>query len=121
MMSVAYQAHPTKSDYRLMNYLENMRVDDIQEWYDRWYAPNNAILVIVGDVDAEECISLRKIRHDLLRPVLTSMNGPQLEPPQLGTKRIIVKAPAELPYRIMVTTHNDQNVQEDWEPYALEI
>jgi zinc protease len=42
--------------------------------------------------------------------------------PQTGTKRIIVKAPAELPY-LMMGYHAPtiRNVMEDWEPYALEI
>uniref|UniRef100_UPI0025EAC621 M16 family metallopeptidase n=1 Tax=Nitrosomonas sp. TaxID=42353 RepID=UPI0025EAC621 len=47
---------------------------------------------------------------------------PQIEPPQLGTKRISVKAPAELPYLIMgFHAPAIRSVKEDWEPYALEI
>ena len=33
-----------------MNDLENMELEDLQRWYQRWYAPNNAIVVVVGDV-----------------------------------------------------------------------
>lgn len=126
MMSVAYQAHPYKNPIiGWMNDLENMRVDDVQEWYDRWYAPNNAILVVVGDVDAEEVHLLAKKYYGTIQSRSSfSFNErkPQLEPPQLGTKRITVKAPAELPYLIMgYHTPTIKNVQEDWEPYALEI
>ena len=32
-----------------MNDLENMTVEDLRQWYKRWYAPNNATLVVVGD------------------------------------------------------------------------
>ena len=33
--------------------LEQMRVEDLRQWYRDWYAPNNATLVVVGDVSLE--------------------------------------------------------------------
>lgn len=126
MMSVAYQAHPYKNPIiGWMNDLENMRVEDAREWYDRWYAPNNAILIVVGDVDANEVFRLAQKNYGTIpkHPLLPlNARKPQTEPPQTGTKRIIVKAPAELPY-LMMGYHAPtiKNVMEDWEPYALEI
>ncbi|UJP03890.1 MAG: insulinase family protein [Nitrosomonas sp.] len=126
MMSVAYQAHPYKNPIiGWMNDLENMRVEDAREWYDRWYAPNNAILIVVGDVDANEVFRLAQKNYGTIpkHPLLPlNARKPQTEPPQTGTKRIIVKAPAELPY-LMMGYHAPtiRNVTEDWEPYALEI
>ncbi|MBK6957179.1 MAG: insulinase family protein [Nitrosomonas sp.] len=126
MMAMAYQAHPYKNPIiGWMNDLENMRVEDAQEWYDRWYAPNNATLVVVGDVDAEEVFKLAQknygtIQKHSLLPI--NARKPQTEPPQVGTKRITVKAPAELPYLIMgYHAPGIKNVATDWEPYALEI
>lgn len=126
MMSVAYQAHPYKNPIiGWMNDLENMRVEDAREWYDRWYAPNNAILIVVGDVDANEVFRLAQKNYGTIpkHPLLPlNARKPQIEPTQTGTKRIIVKAPAELPY-LMMGYHAPtiRNVMEDWEPYALEI
>ena len=34
-----------------MNDLDNMTLEDLADWYRRWYAPNNATLVVVGDVE----------------------------------------------------------------------
>lgn len=34
--------------------LDRMRVEDLRAWYHRWYAPNNAVLVLVGDITLEE-------------------------------------------------------------------
>lgn len=34
--------------------LERMKVEELRHWYTSWYAPNNATLVVVGDVTAEE-------------------------------------------------------------------
>jgi zinc protease len=55
MNAVAFQAHP----YRVpvigwMNDLENMTVQDARDWYERWYVPNNAYVVVVGDVDHKD-------------------------------------------------------------------
>src|SRR5262249_53181972 len=47
---------------------------------------------------------------------------PQEEPPQLGAKRVTVKAPAELPYVLMVFRAPAlRDAEKDWEPYALDM
>ena len=126
MKAVAYQAHPYgRPVIGWMNDLENMTVQDAQEWYDRWYAPNNAILVIVGDVKATEVLKLAKKYYGSIesRPIVSiNERKPQTEPPQTGIKRLAVKAPARLPYLMMgYHTPTIQDVTADWEPYALEM
>ncbi|WP_416191661.1 M16 family metallopeptidase [Neisseria sp. CCUG12390] len=39
-----------------MNDLYTLKADDLRDWYRQFYAPNNATLVIVGDVDAKQTI-----------------------------------------------------------------
>lgn len=34
--------------------LERMKVEELRHWYESWYAPNNATLVVVGDVTLDE-------------------------------------------------------------------
>jgi len=126
MMAVAYQSHPYKRPViGWMNDLENMTVHDAQHWYDQWYAPNNAILVIVGDVNAEEVKALVQKHYGVIpqQKLLTiDERKPQVEPLQLGIKRINVKAPAEMPYLIMgYHTPVIKDTQQDWEPFALEM
>ncbi len=126
MMATAFQTHPYRRPIiGWMNDLEHMRVSDHQEWYDKWYAPNNAVLVIVGDVKPAEVLALAKQYYGQIKssplPDLAERN-PQHEPTQVGIKRLRVKAPAELPYLLMgykVPTLRDP--QNDWEPFALEI
>ena len=126
MMSVAYQSHPYRRPIiGWMNDLENMSVDDAQEWYDRWYAPNNAVLVVVGDVDPKEVYSLAQKYYGEIksRPTASlALRKPQTEVTQAGIKRLQVKAPAQMPYLVMgyhAPVLHDANA--DWEPYALEM
>ncbi|MCP5244678.1 MAG: insulinase family protein [Burkholderiales bacterium] len=126
MMAVAYQSHPYKRPViGWMNDLENMTADDARKWYDQWYAPNNAILVIVGDVDPGNVKALtNKYYGGIPSRSLLDIDArkPQTEPSQLGIKRITVKAPAELPYLIMgYHTPVIRDTAKDWEPFALEM
>ena len=105
-----------------MNDLENMQLSDLQHWYERWYAPNNAILVVVGDVDPEAVLKLAKQYFGPLQPEVIVPPKPRLEPPQKGKRELIVKVPAEVPYTIMgYKAPVLATAEERWEPYALEV
>ncbi len=123
MAAVAYRnlpyAHPIIG---WMNDLENMQVEDLKAWYRRWYAPNNATLVVVGDVEPEQVLTLAKKHFGPLKPEQIPQIKPLREPPQRGITRVQVKAPAREPYLVfgyktpVVTT-----AAEEWEPYALDM
>jgi len=106
-----------------MNDLQQMTLADLADWYRRWYAPNNATVVVVGDVDPQQVIALAKTHFGPLKPtepVPAAPHRPELEP--RGERRVIVKAPARLPYLLMgyqVPVLTDD--PESWEPFALEM
>ena len=105
-----------------MNDLKNLNVDDLKTWYGRWYAPNNATLVVVGDVEAQAVFELAEQYFGKLSPSEVRTLKPRPEIPQLGERSITVKAPAKLPYMLMgykVPVVN--TATEEWEPYALEM
>jgi zinc protease len=105
-----------------MNDLENMELGDLQAWYQRWYAPNNAIVVVVGDVEPEAVLALAKKYFGSLKPEEVIPPKPRLEPQQKGKRYITVQAPAEVPYTIMgYKAPVLRTAEEDWEPYALEV
>lgn len=105
-----------------MNDLENMQLGDLQHWYERWYAPNNAIVVVVGDVDPDEVLRLAKKYFGTLKPEVIVPPKPRIEPPQQGRRDITVRAPAEVPYTIMgYKAPVLATAGEPWEPYALEV
>ena len=125
--AIAFRAHPYgRPVVGHMNDLENMTAEDAREWYRNWYAPNNATLVVVGDVKAQEVLSLAKQHFGPIKARSLPPRKPQVEPAQLGPRRAVVKAPGKLPY-LAIGFHTPplafQPVQSDlaWEPYALEV
>jgi len=120
---VAYRAHPySRPVIGFMNDLENMTVADAREWYHNWYAPNNATLVVVGDVKADDVYQLAKQYFGKIKAKVLPERKPQVEPVQLGERRVVVKAPAKLPYLLMgYHVPPVINPESDWEPYALEV
>lgn len=105
-----------------MDDLKNLQVTDLKAWYQHWYTPNNATLVIVGDVDPNEVHTLVKRYFGPIQPLHTAPLKPRRESPQQGTRRISVKAPAELPYLLLGYKTPVLNTATDkTEAYALEV
>ncbi len=121
--AVALLAHP----YRVpvigwMNDLLSMTVQDARDWYERWYVPNNAFVVIVGDVDHEEVFKLAERYYGPLAPRALPTRRPQDEPLQKGIRRLTVKAPADLPVVLMAYKVPElRDVENDVDPYALDM
>ena len=122
-MAAAFNAHP----YRWpvigwMNDLEQMTTQDARTWYQRWYAPNNAVLVVAGDVSADQVFKLAQKYFGSFKAKSLPLRKPQAEPLQDGTRRLTVKAPAKLPYLLMGwKTPVLRNAAKDNDPYALEM
>ncbi len=105
-----------------MNDLENMTVEDLRQWYKRWYAPNNATLVVVGDVEPEQVLALAKRYFGPLKPEKIPHQKPRREPSQQGITRVKVRAPAREPYLIFgYKTPVVATADAQWEPYALDM
>ena len=122
-MATAY----TSGSYRIptigwMDDLQNMVLADLQRWYDRWYAPNNATVVVVGDVDPQAVLALAKKHFGPLKPEVLEPPKPRIEPEQVGQRRITVRRPAKVPYMVMgYKTPVLKTASEEWEPYALTV
>jgi zinc protease len=121
--ATAYEASPYRNPViGWASDLEGMVVGDLRGWYRLWYAPNNATLVVVGDVVADEVFALAKKHFGPLAAEQVVMPKHRAEPEQRGEKRIRVKAPANEPYLVMgyKATALGQDAAQ-WEPYALEM
>ena len=105
-----------------MDDLKNLSVDDLRVWYQRYYAPNNATLVVVGDVEPMEVLRMARRYFGGLKPSELKPSKPRTEFRQRGIRRIEVKAPAQLPFLSMGYKVPVINTAEQaWEPYALEV
>jgi len=117
----------TSSPYRnpvigWMQDLEDMKLADLAKWYKRWYAPNNATLVVVGDVKPSVVFELAEQYFASIPAVQFEPVKKRVEVAQLGVRRSVVKQPAKAPYLLMGfkvpvlnSTENEQ------EAYALEV
>ncbi len=127
LMENLYATAYTASPYRnpvvgWMDDLQNMTAADALAWYERWYAPNNATLVVAGDVDAQEVLKLAERYFGPIPPKTLPKQKPQEEPKQRGIRRVAVKAPAENPYLVMAYKMPKLlDVEKDDDPFALEV
>ena len=121
--ATAYQASPYRNPViGWPSDLESMQVDDLRAWYRKWYAPNNATLVVVGDVDPEQVFALAEKHFGPLRAETIAPPKPRAEPQQRGERRLVVEAPAKEPYLIIgYKVPVLANAGAQWEPYALEM
>jgi zinc protease len=77
--------------------LQNITVDDLRAWYQRWYAPNNAFIVVVGDVKANDVFNLAEKYFGPLKPRTVPLAKLQQELTNPGTRRINLNIPAQVP------------------------
>lgn len=97
-------------------------VDDLQKWYRQWYAPNNATLVVVGDVKFEAVFALAEQYFAAIKPSEIAVLKPQVEIEQRGIRRTTVKLAAKLPYILMgykVPVLN--TISDETDAYALTV
>ncbi|HSE98063.1 MAG TPA: insulinase family protein, partial [Blastocatellia bacterium] len=84
--------------------LESATAEDMKAYYDTWYHPRNATLVIVGDFNTDE--SLARV-EELFGPISPGPEPKRLrvvEPQQRGEKRVVVKKDTSIE-RLLVAYH----------------
>lgn len=98
VFALAYRAHPYRAPIvGWMEDLDLLTVKDCANFYRSYYAPNDATLVVAGDVKSAEVLRLAKKYFGPLKksdvPPMPAIH----EPPQRGERRADVRAVAELP------------------------
>jgi zinc protease len=92
LTATAFKAHPYRHPtIGWLSDLQTMTRDDLYGYYRRHYAPNNATLVIVGDVDTDE--ALRRVDHHFGGIPAASPAGRHttVEPEQSGERRLTLR------------------------------
>lgn len=68
--------------------IETLTRDDVLDFYRTYYAPNNAILIVAGDVDPQEVRELAEKHYGPLEPSALPPRTRPSEPPQLAERRL---------------------------------
>ncbi len=77
--------------------IEQVTLEACQEFFDHYYAPNNLVLVVVGDFDTEEMLSDVRREFGKLKPAAEIPRNPTVEPEQEGERRAEVLFDLESP------------------------
>lgn len=105
-----------------MHDLEKMNIQDLRSWYQRYYTPDNAVLVVIGDVQPEKVLALAKQYFGPIKPSPIPLRRQQQEPPALGKKSVEIHAPAQLPiFMTGYTVPGITTAENPSDPYALEL
>jgi len=78
-----------------MSDLESLTAADARAFYQRWYVPANAAVVVAGDVDVAQVRALAEKYYAGLPARMLPERKPRTEPVQAGIKRLMFKAAAE--------------------------
>jgi len=111
--------------YPVIGWADDIRgytLEEVKNWYDQWYAPNNATIVVVGDVLPSEVFSLAEKYFGKIdsKPMLPQKMYAEVT--ELGERRSEVNIPAAMAqlyiaFNVPVVT----SAQVEWEPYALTL
>ncbi len=100
LRAVAYTSHPYKNP--IIGWpedLEAITIKDMGRFYKRYYSPENATLVLVGDFKVNEAIALIEKHFGKIPKSPTFRRRPRLfEGPQKSERRVLVRADAQLSY-----------------------
>jgi zinc protease len=117
--ATAIMAHPYHWDViGWMSDILSWRRDEVMGYYRTYYAPNNAVLIIVGDFEPVKTLDLIKKYYE---PIKASAPPPPVtttEPPQLGPKTVLIRKEAQAP-SFQVVWHAPNAKDTDYLPLAI--
>jgi zinc protease len=101
-----------------MQDLEKLTLDDLKAYYQAYYPPVNAFLVVVGDFNREDLLSKIEKAFGSIPTGVAPDQKKGRESPQLGERRVVVRKEAQLPSLLM--GYHAPNLQ-DSDSYVLEV
>lgn len=101
-LAAAYKAHPYQWPIiGWYNDIDSLSRQDFLNHYNTYYQPNNATLVVVGDVDPKEVVALAEAVYGKIPAGPEPPRVTAKEPRQYGERRVVVQREAQLPYMVM--------------------
>ncbi len=111
---LAYKKHPYRwaTIGKDISHIENANLDDVKDFFNKYYAPNNAILTIAGDVETEQIKKLAKKWFEPIEKRSVPVRNLPVEPEQTEKREMSVKknVPFNAIYKAYhMCSHNDKN------------
>ena len=91
--------------------LDNAKLDEFKAFYDKWYMPNNAVLVVAGDFEKEETKSLIKDYFEPI-PSRTLPNRVQISEPERLEQKRVKEYDANIQLPMIVLMHKTPSMRE---------
>ncbi|MBI4686622.1 MAG: insulinase family protein [Nitrospirae bacterium] len=119
VVATAFKNHPYRwPTIGWMSDVSAITRDELYNYYKKYYSPNNAFIIVIGDIDRGSILSRIKDefgripRGAEIKPIAVA------EPEQRGEKRVFVRKEAELPY--LLAAYKAPNILDD-DSSALEV
>jgi zinc protease len=119
VVAMAFKVHPYQRPViGWMSDLQSIGRDDLLQYYRTYYSPQNAVIIVVGDVNGSEMVEKIRDSFEDIPPAQPVGKIAFSEPDQRGEKRLFLKREAELPF-ITAAYHVPSFPHED--SFALEV
>lgn len=116
----AFRAHPYswgvighQSD------IDNWSMQDLKDYHKTYYAPNNAVVVIAGDVTLKQVKKLAKTYFEPIKAQPKPREVHTVEPKQLGERRVYVQKPSATSANILMAFHIPETGHSDYYPLSM--
>jgi zinc protease len=98
VQAAAYVGHPYHNPViGWPSDIERWTIDDLKEYFRVHYAPNNATMIVVGDVNPEEVFQLAEKHFGPIPAVPQPPEEITKEPPQTGERRVSIRKFGQTP------------------------
>jgi zinc protease len=119
LTATAFRAHTYRHPtIGWLSDLRSMTRDDLYGHYRRFYVPNNATLVVSGDVEPDDVLRSAEAKFAAIPAAADPPRMSVLEPPQLGERRVVVERPGTTAY-LRMAWHSPAATDPDFFPMLV--
>jgi zinc protease len=118
--AAAFRAHPYSwSVIGHESDIANWSLEDLQSYHKTYYAPNNAVVVVVGAVKTKHVKKLAKQYFETIPQQMPPRNVHTVEPEQTGERRVYVQKASISSPNVLLAFHIPQTQHQDYYPLSV--
>lgn len=113
--ATAFVAHPYQ--FPVIGWpadIEGWKMEDLKQFYKTYYAPNNAVMLVVGDVKPEEIFALAEKHIGKIPAQAAPEPVTTTEPEQKGERRLVVRKDGAQAPLLAMAWHSPKASADDW-------